>query len=69
MLGGAYLPSAPMAARFLPKLGREISHGLFFGAVRKQVRGHVRGGDKMRILPRYPFVAKGLQRRLPWNPN
>ena len=69
MLGGTYLPGALMAARFLPILGREMSHGLFFGAVRRQVRWHVRGGDKMRILPRYPLVAKGLQRRLPWNPN
>ena len=31
MLGGAYHPSAAMAARFLPKLGREIPHGLFLG--------------------------------------
>ena len=31
MLGGACHPSVAVAARFLPKLGREISHGLFLG--------------------------------------
>ena len=44
-------PAWPMAARFLPRLGREISHGLFLGCPQAGARAAGRGRQDAHPAP------------------